>query len=90
MAIDSAAKRASVLNTVSAAGILPLPPPTGSVTTADQSHMLNLYSGIVIATFLPRVIVYIEGTFPFLATEGMFLRNGVRGQVPPYQVSGVV
>jgi len=90
MAIDSAAKRASVINTAWAGGILPLPPPTGSVTAADKSHMLSLYSGILLATFLSGVIVYVDGRVPLPAIEGMFPVNKVRGQVPPYQVTGVV
>ncbi len=48
MAVDSAAKRLSMMNAVSGFGvyILPMFEPDGAVDADDRAHLLNLYSGI--------------------------------------------
>ena len=47
MAVDTAAKRFSMMN-MGTVQMSPLFPPSGSVLDGDRSHLLNLYSGITL------------------------------------------
>ena len=46
MAVDTAAKRYSMLNFGDGGTLVLLPAPDGTVATADKQHLLDCYSGI--------------------------------------------
>ena len=49
MAIDTAAKRFSIMNLGFTPHLLVLMPPDGTIGQGDKQHFLDLYSGIVFA-----------------------------------------
>lgn len=50
MAIDTAAKRYSMMSFGGGGGLTLLPAPDGTISTADMQHLLGCYSGISFAT----------------------------------------
>ena len=52
MAIDSAAKRLSILD-FDTAPFVAMPAPDGTIASADMLHLLGLYSGIAAASLGP-------------------------------------
>ena len=86
MAIDTKAKRFSIINMVVLSSIQPLPPPDGSgiITVGDKSHLLGVFSGNGIFLGPPLyegMSVYATGIIP--APRGT-------GAVPPFRLTGVV
>jgi len=82
MAIDTHAKKLSLINAAVPIPVLPLPAPDGSgtITWSDRSHLAGLYSGIspIMSDIHP---LFVTGSLPFYQATG---------SVPYFEVFGVV
>ena len=57
MAIDTAAKRFSIMNFGFTPHLLVLMPPDGTIGQGDKQHFLDLYSGITFAGAAPEASI---------------------------------
>lgn len=65
MAVDTAAKRLSMLDMGPAAATPGLPAPDGAFTQPDRQHLLWLYSGIAASGAAPVVAVRDKPVWPY-------------------------
>lgn len=68
MAIDTKAKRFSMMNMGHPGATIILPAPDGTIDAGDRAHLLGLYSGITLAGIVSRICNYFS---PILVSHNL-------------------